>query len=158
MNIADIIAPERISVAAEVPSKKRALEYLAGLLAEGTPYLATSDIFSGLTSREKLGSTGIGDGVAIPHARMKATDECVGAFVRLPQPVAFDASDEQPVDLMFGLLVPEQSTEEHLQLLRSLAEMFSETECVAALRKATNANALFDDLNKHIPAAPTEAG
>lgn len=153
MNIADIIAPERISTAEEAPSKKRALEQLAGLLAEGTPYLSTGEVLDGLVTREKLGSTGIGDGVAIPHARMKATDDCVGAFVRFAQPVTFDASDDKPVDLMFGLIVPEQSTEEHLQLLRSLAEMFSDSECAAALRHSDSATTLFDNLNRSLPVA-----
>lgn len=155
MNIADIIDPERTHVAEAVQSKKRALERLSELLADGTPELSASDIFSGLVGREKLGSTGIGDGVAIPHARMKGIDECVGAFARFPQAIDFDAGDEQPVDLTFGLLVPEQSTEAHLELLRSLAEMFSESDCLSALRRAEDDKALFDSLSAR---AGTQAG
>ncbi|MES1928325.1 PTS IIA-like nitrogen-regulatory protein PtsN [Salinisphaera dokdonensis CL-ES53] len=136
MNIADIVAPERVRLADDVQSKKRALEQLAEILTQGTPYLTASEIFNGLISREKLGSTGIGDGVAIPHARMKGTDDCIGAFMRLPQPVNFESNDEQPVDLVFGLLVPEKSTEEHLNLLRKLAEIFSENQALAELRDA----------------------
>lgn len=142
MNIADIVAPERVRLAEDVQSKKRALEQLAEILTQGTPYLTAGEIFTGLISREKLGSTGIGDGVAIPHARMKGADECIGAFMRLPQPVDFESNDEQPVDLVFGLIVPEKSTEMHLNMLRTLAETFSEKQALAELRDAADDAAL----------------
>lgn len=149
MNIADIIAAERVTRIEDVQSKKRALEQLAGLLSEGSPYLTAGEIFSGLVAREKLGCTVIGDGVAIPHARMKGIDECIGAFAHIPGTVDFDANDERPVDLMFGLLVPEQSTQTHLDLLRALAEMFSKPECLVDLRQASDDKALLDALLKH---------
>jgi len=152
MNIADIVAPERVRLADDVQSKKRALQQLAETLTQGTPYLTASEIFNGLLAREKLGSTGIGDGVAIPHARMKGTDDCIGAFMRLPQPVAFEANDDQPVDLVFGLLVPENSTQAHLDLLRELAEMFSESQALAELRDATDNDSLYRALLAHDPA------
>ncbi len=155
MNIADIVAPERVRLAEDVQSKKRALEQLSEILTEGTPYLTASEIFNGLIAREKLGSTGIGDGVAIPHARMKGTDECTGAFIRLPQPVDFEASDDQPVDLIFGLLVPEQSTEAHLNMLRALAEMFSDAQCLSELREAGDDKTLHDHLLRHDPVEPS---
>ncbi|MES1926084.1 PTS sugar transporter subunit IIA [Salinisphaera sp. T31B1] len=142
MNIADIVAPERVRLAEDVQSKKRALEQLAEILTQGTPYLTAGEIFNGLIAREKLGSTGIGDGVAIPHARMKGADECIGAFMRLPQPVDFESNDEQPVDLVFGLIVPDKSTEAHLNMLRKLAETFSEGQALAELRDATDDAAL----------------
>lgn len=151
MNIADIVAPERVRLADDVQSKKRALEQLAAILDQGTPYLTTSEIFNGLVGREKLGSTGIGDGVAIPHARMKGIDECIGAFMRLPQPVDFESNDDQPVDLVFGLLVPEKSTETHLELLRTLAEMFSDNQTLAELRDAPDNDSLHRTLLAHDP-------
>ncbi len=154
MNIADIVAPERVRLADDVQSKKRALEQLSEILTEGTPYLTASEIFNGLIAREKLGSTGIGDGVAIPHTRMKGTDECIGAFMRLPQPVDFEATDDQPVDLVFGLLVPEQSTEAHLNMLRTLAEMFSDGQCLSQLRDAADDKTLHDRLIDHDPVEP----
>lgn len=154
MNIADIVAPERVQLAEDVQSKKRALEQLAEILTQGTPYLTASEIFNGLVAREKLGSTGIGDGVAIPHARMKGTDDCVGAFMRLPQPVDFESNDEQPVDLVFGLLVPEQSTEAHLNMLRRLAEMFSENQALAELRDAGDDATLHRVLLAHDTVTP----
>lgn len=149
MNIADIVAPERVRLAEDVQSKKRALEQLAEILTQGTPYLTAGDIFNGLIAREKLGSTGVGDGVAIPHARMKGTDDCIGAFMRLPQPVNFESNDDQPVDLIFGLIVPEQSTEEHLNLLRRLAEMFSEEQTLVDLRDAKDDATLLHALLDH---------
>ncbi|MDA3919207.1 MAG: PTS sugar transporter subunit IIA [Salinisphaera sp.] len=149
MNIADIVAPERVRLADDVQSKKRALEQLSEVLTQGTPYLTAGDIFTGLIGREKLGSTGVGDGVAIPHARLKGTDECVGAFMRLPQAVDFEANDEQPVDLIFGLLVPEEATDDHLNLLRRLAEMFSDPQTLADLRDAGDDGALHSRLLAH---------
>lgn len=146
MNIADIVAPERVRLAEDVQSKKRALEQLAEILTQGTPYLTASEIFNGLIGREKLGSTGIGVGVAIPHARMKGADECIGAFMRLPQPVDFESNDEQPVDLIFGLIVPDKSTEAHLDMLRKLAETFSVNQALAELRDAADDNALHSVL------------
>lgn len=158
MNIADIMAPERVRIAPQVHSKKRALQQLAELLSAGAPYLTASEIFAALVAREKLGSTGIGAGVAIPHARMAGTDESIGAFMRLPQALDFDADDEQPVDLIFGVLVPEQSTRAHLDLLRSLVTMFKQPACLAALRQATDDPALFARLAQCNPLTLTRSG
>lgn len=149
MNIADIVAPDRVRLADDVQSKKRALEQLAEILTQGTPYLTPGDIFTGLIGREKLGSTGVGHGVAIPHTRLKGTDECIGAFMRLPQAVEFEANDEQPVDLIFGLLVPNQATDEHLTLLRRLAEMFSVEQTLTDLRDASDDATLHRVLLSH---------
>ena len=104
----------------------------SGLLFENHHGIARSQVFDSLFAREKLGSTGLGQGVAIPHGRIKGLKEAVGAFVRLAQPVPFDAPDGQPVSLVFVLLVPEQATEQHLQILSELAQMFSDK----ALREA----------------------
>lgn len=149
MNIADIVAPNRVRFADPVQSKKRALEQLAELLAEGTPYLTAADVFNGLIGREKLGSTGVGDGVAIPHARLKGLDDCIGAFMRLPQGVDFEAIDAQPVDLIFGLLVPDEATDEHLKLLRRLAEIFSDRQTLNILREADDDGWLYRVLLDH---------
>lgn len=156
MTIADIIQPDRVRIVADVQSKKRALERLSEILAEATPYLTATEIFTGLIAREKLGSTGIGDGVAIPHGRLKGLDECVGAMIRLREGVDFEAPDDRPVDLMFGLLVPQDSTETHLKILRALAEMFSGEDHVARLRAAEDDRTLYDLLLECDPIA--EAG
>lgn len=144
MNLADIITADRTRIVADVASKKRALESLSEILAEATPYLTATEIFTALVSREKLGSTGLGDGVAIPHGRLKGLDECVGAMIRLPaEGVDFEAPDSKPVDLMFGLLVPQDSTEAHLNILRGLAEMLTEDDRLTRLRTAADERALY---------------
>lgn len=153
MTIADIIHPDRVRVVADVQSKKRALERLSEILAEATPYLTATEIFTGLVAREKLGSTGIGDGVAIPHGRLKGLDECVGAMIRLPQGVDFEASDDRPVDMLFGLLVPQESTEAHLRILKALAEMFADEDCLNRLRAAEDDKALHALLLDYDPIA-----
>ena len=134
MNITDLLDPERIVCCANAGSKKRILEQLAALLAANAPQTPQNDIFDALINREKLGSTGLGRGVAIPHGRMPFLTAPLCAFVKLDEPVEFDASDGQAVDLVFALLVPEDSTEEHLQVLSTIAEIFSNPVICTALR------------------------
>ena len=97
-------------------------------------------------SREKLGSTGLGRGIAIPHGRIKGLKKACGAFIRLATPIPFDAPDGEPVSLLFVLLVPEQATEQHLQILSELAERFSERPCREALTAARDAEAVRQTL------------
>ena len=123
-----------MAVDLQVSSKKRLFEQ-AGLLFENQHGIARSLVFDSLFARERLGSTGLGQGVAIPHGRIKGLKEALGAFLRLAQPVPFDAPDGNPVSLVFVLLVPEKATEKHLQILSELAQMFSDK----ALREAMNA-------------------
>jgi PTS system nitrogen regulatory IIA component len=139
---------ERISAGVESTSKKRLLEVLAGLLASAQPQLRTETIFERLLERERLGSTGLGHGVALPHARIKDATEAIGAFVQLRQAVDFDAIDEQPVDLVFAMLVPEAATEVHLQLLAHLAGLFGEETFRERLRQATDSGALLRHLQE----------
>ena len=129
MNISDIISPDRVVCDIDASSKKRALEQLSDMIAtDSTPSLLPQDVVDSLIARERLGSTGIGYGVAIPHGRVKNTDHAIAAFARLHEGIDFDAADNQTVDLLFALLVPEDSTNEHLQLLAQLAEMFSDED------------------------------
>jgi PTS system nitrogen regulatory IIA component len=109
----------------DASSKKRVFEQ-AGMLFENHLGLARSVVFDSLFAREKLGSTGLGQGIAIPHGRIKGLKQAAGAFLRLATPVPFDSPDGRPVNLLFILLVPEQATEEHLQILSELAQRFSE--------------------------------
>lgn len=99
-------------------------------------------VFDSLFAREKLGSTGLGQGVAIPHGRIKGLKQAAGAFLRLKTPVPFDAPDGRPVNLMFVLLVPEQATEQHLQILSELAQNFAEQPFREALLAAPDAAAV----------------
>ncbi len=122
----------------EAGSKKRVFEQ-AGMLFESHLGLARSVVFDSLFAREKLGSTGLGQGIAIPHGRIKGLKQAAGAFLRLTNPVPFDSPDGRPVNLLFVLLVPEQATEEHLQILSELAQRFSERPFREALLAAPDA-------------------
>jgi PTS system nitrogen regulatory IIA component len=123
--IAKLLPPQHPVVGLEASSKKRVFEQ-AGLLFENNQGIGRSTVFDSLFAREKLGSTGLGQGVAIPHGRIKGLKDAVGAFLRLAAPVQFDAPDGKPVQLLFVLLVPEQANEQHLQILSELAQMFSD--------------------------------
>ena len=123
--IGKILAPENVILDMDVASKKRVFEQV-GLLIENSFGIARSDIYGCLFEREKLGSTGIGQGVAIPHGRIKGLRAAKGAFVRLTSPVPFESPDAKPVSMLFVLLVPEHATELHLQILSELAELFSD--------------------------------
>jgi len=156
MNITDLLNPERVVCRDDVGSKKRLLEQLSELLASSSPDLSQNEIFDALLNREKLGSTGLGNGVAIPHGRMATLKQPVCAFIKLATPVDFDAADGQPVDLIFALLVPEDSTEEHLQVLSTIAEIFSNTGICTALRTCETGSCLLEQLSlwesRRIPA------
>ncbi|WP_455216746.1 PTS sugar transporter subunit IIA, partial [Kaarinaea lacus] len=118
MQIADIITPERVASNVEAKSKKRALEKISDILAANSDTgMGATDIFDSLIARERLGTTAIDHGVAIPHGRIKNSKQTVGAFVQFSNGIDCDAMDHKSVNLMFALLVPEESTEEHLQLL-----------------------------------------
>ncbi len=142
MNIIDILSPDCIESAVGVSSKKRVLEKLGGLITTHNPELSEDEIFESLVSRERLGSTGIGHGVAIPHGRVKTGGKSVGCFMQLENSIDFDAIDGKPVDLVFGLLVPENSTDEHLQILATLANLFSNEAICDKLRQAASAEEL----------------
>lgn len=146
MDITDLIARERIVCDSEVASKKRVIEVLSELLATGQPDLAARPIFDSLVGRERLGSTGLGHGVALPHGRFSQSQYAIGAFVKLRKGVDFDALDRQPVDLVFGLLVPDHYTDEHLKILAYLAEMFSDRAFCQHLRETDSDQLLFERL------------
>lgn len=145
--IAKLLPPSNIVLDLDVTSKKRVFEQ-AGLLFENNQGIARSLVFDSLFAREKLGSTGLGQGVAIPHGRIKGLKDAIGAFVRLANPVPFDAPDGKPVNLAFVLLVPEQATEQHLQILSELAQMFSDR----TLRDHLCGDADIASLHQHITA------
>jgi PTS system nitrogen regulatory IIA component len=132
----DLINEARIGCGLEIASKKRLLETLAELLASDHPRLQTETVFEHLLERERLGSTGLGHGIALPHARMKDVGEVVGAFVQTVKGVDYDAADGEPVDLAFALLVPEAANEEHLRLLAHLASLFSDPNMRVRLRES----------------------
>jgi len=151
MKLSDIISPARIELAMHVNSKKRALENLGELLAADSE-LNSKAVFQALIDRERIGSTGIGDSVAIPHGRLKGLQQAIGAFVILENPIDFDSIDQKPVNMIFALMVPEEATDEHLQLLAQVARIFSNSDARKKLLKAGSpeeAFALFQDFNQN---------
>jgi PTS system nitrogen regulatory IIA component len=137
-----ILEPGSVSIADPASSKKRVLEQAARLLAGNRDEPGAEQVFERLLERERLGSTGLAGGVALPHARMPGMNQSCGAFLRLAEPVDFDALDGQPVDLVFALLVPEDANEQHLQLLAELATMFNVEELRNRLRTADTDQAI----------------
>jgi PTS system nitrogen regulatory IIA component len=154
MIITDLITRERIVCDSEVTSKKRVIEILSERLATGQADLSARPIFDSLIGRERLGSTGLGHGVALPHGRFSQSQQAIGAFVKLRKGVDFDAIDRQPVDLVFGLLVPDHYTDEHLKILAYLAEMFSDRAFCQQLRDTDSDQALYERLKDWQPARP----
>ena len=125
MNFAEIISVTRISANVECSSKKRALEMLSNLICDDADNINQNDVFDSLIARERLGSTALGKGIAIPHGRLKTGSQTLAAFVQLKNGVDFDAPDGASVDLLCALTVPEECSDEHLQVLAFLSEMFS---------------------------------
>jgi PTS system nitrogen regulatory IIA component len=155
MNLISRLLPEsNVVLYLDVSSKKRVFEQ-AGLLFENNQQIARSQVFDSLFAREKLGSTGLGQGIAIPHGRIKGLKEAIGALVRLNNPIAFDAPDGQPVNLVFVLLVPEKATDLHLQILSELAQMFSDKVLREKLLQESSAAAIHMLISDWAPhAAP----
>jgi PTS system nitrogen regulatory IIA component len=140
--ISKILTPDCILLDSESSSKKRVFERV-GLLFENTQQIARSQVFDSLFAREKLGSTGLGQGVAIPHGRVKGLRDAVAAFVKMQNPIPFDAPDGLPVNFIFVLLVPERATDIHLQLLGELAQMFSDKSFREKLQGADEPAAIY---------------
>lgn len=143
MIIEKILAQNLVFCNATGSSKKKALENIADALHTALPELDNAELFEQLIAREKLGSTAIGKGIAIPHCRCSKVDSTVGCLVKLQEPVDFDAPDDLPVDILFVMIVPEQATNEHLRTLAHLAQLFEQSEFRNALRKSTTNEELF---------------
>jgi len=143
MKLANIITVDRVACDVDTASKKRALEHLSQLISTDAPDLNPNDIFESLVARERLGSTGLGKGIAIPHGRLKSGNQTIAAFIQLAKGVDFDAPDGQPVDLMCGLLVPPECSDEHLEVLATLSEMFRSSELRDKLRDSHNPEIIY---------------
>lgn len=139
--LASILSAAQVLVQVDVSSKKRAFEE-AGLLFENLHGLSRALVTDSLFSRERLGSTGLGHGVAIPHGRIKGLKSPMAAVFQLERPIGFEAPDELPVDLMIFLLVPEAATQKHLEILSEIAEMLSDSVLRQQLSATTDATAL----------------
>ena len=144
-NIAKILPLENVLLDLDVSSKKRAFEQ-AGLLFENNCSIARSTVSENLFARERLGSTGLGHGVAVPHGRIKGLKHPIAAFVRLVEPIPFESPDGIAVDLLIFLLMPDNVTQQHLEILSEIAEMLSDDDFRAYLQTEPNANALHEKL------------
>jgi len=135
--IASLLPASHVLVDLPAADRKAVFERVAALL-EGDTGVKRAVILDSLLARERLGSTGLGQGIAIPHGRVRGLREATGAFVRTREPIAFEAPDERPVNILFVLLVPEKSTDLHLEILGELAQMFSDRELRAKLGTAAD--------------------
>ena len=143
MQIDQLISLQRIGFHQALSSKKRALEELSELFANSFEGIRDADIFDTLIARERLGTTGIGDGVAIPHGRIPYLPLAAITIIILETPIDFDSLDSKPVDILFSLLVPEDTTEEHLEILAEIADMLRQPEILQSLRSATSREAII---------------
>jgi PTS system nitrogen regulatory IIA component len=153
--IAKLLPESNVIIDLDVSSKKRVFEH-AGLMFENNNSVSRSQVFESLFAREKLGSTGLGQGIAIPHGRIKSLKEAVGAVVRTRQPIPFDAPDAQNVSIIFVLLVPDRATELHLQILSELAQMFSDKAFRDKLLASSTAAELHRLITQWQPHAATQ--
>ena len=143
----DLLSPGRILAGVRINSRKRLLELISETLAKKNKELNSREIFESLCVREQLGSTGLGDGVAIPHGRISGTRDVEALFLQLIKPLPFDADDGKPVDLIFALAVPKHCTEDHSKLLSSIVDRFSDPELLERLREAADANEIWQLLS-----------
>ena len=139
----EILSPERTICNAPGASKKRLFETIARVISDDQPSLVYEEVFAQLIAREKLGSTGLGQGIAIPHCRMDACPEPIGTLVTLEKAIDFDAPDDKPVDLLFALLVPGEAHQQHLDILANVARLFSQGNFCQQLRAARDNEELF---------------
>ena len=145
MHLTDIISPERVVSNVHAKSKKRAFETISGVIASNADIsMGANDIFDSLIARERLGTTAIGHGIAIPHGRVKESTETIAAFMQLSDGIDCDALDDKYVKLIFAVLVPENTNEEHLQLLARLSKMFKNSELREKLLAAKDSKTLYD--------------
>ena len=152
--LASIITPERVALLPRLGSKKRAFEHLSECLAVPGQGPGVNEIFGCLLERERLGSTGLGHGVALPHGRLETVDRPRAAFLRLLTPIEYDgAADGQPVDMIMALLFPGNGRDEHLAVLATAARMFSDDALCERLRSAATAEGLYQTLVAWRPAA-----
>ena len=152
MPLNDLVAPQAVIPALKVNNKKQALQEIAERAAELTGR-AEREILDVLMQRERLGSTAIGNGIAIPHGKLPKLDRLFGLFARLDRPIDFEALDRQPVDLIFLLLAPENAGADHLKALARIARLLRDPDIIRMLRDSTDREALYAVLAMPTPNA-----
>ena len=148
MTLKDILTADCTACAVPASSKKRILDTICELAATKIPTYTPYELFESLIAREKLGSTGIGNGIAVPHGRLTATQQAIAVVVTSKEPVAFNAIDNRPVDIFVALFVPEDACQEHLSTLQSIAKFLGNTQTAKQVRKCQSNQELFE-LLKH---------
>ncbi|EOW9255943.1 PTS IIA-like nitrogen regulatory protein PtsN [Vibrio cholerae] len=143
MQLSEVLSLDCTKSAVQCSSKKRALEIISEIAALHTGQNAT-ELFECILSREKMGSTGIGNGIAIPHARMSDSENAVAVLLQCEEPIEFDSIDNRPVDLLFALLVPEDQCKEHLKTLACMAERLNDKQILKQLRNAASDQELYN--------------
>ncbi|MDH3587373.1 MAG: PTS sugar transporter subunit IIA [Gammaproteobacteria bacterium] len=146
MLLEEIINPDAVLCNAQARSKKHCLEILSELLVRSQPDIAADDIFERLIERERLGCTSLEAGVAFPHCRVEGIDRCIAAMIKLSDPIDFDATDGEPVDLVFGLMVPREVTDMHHADIAMITNLLGNGELRSKLREATSSSALYNTL------------
>ncbi len=136
MSIADYLDESRVRLDIELRSRKHALQVVSEIIAEDSDSLAPKRVFDALFQRERLGCTALGDGVALPHARLAAATEAIAVFLRSAEPLDFEAADGAPVDMVFAVIFPEESDEETVYNLKALAGLFDDATLRHALAEA----------------------
>ena len=147
MEIQAIVSLDRTECAVQCNSKKRILEIISNIAAKNNDNIDETTVLTSLLNRERMGSTGIGKGIALPHGRLAGLESVIAIIVTSNPAINFDALDNQPVDIFFALLVPEEQTEGHLQTLATVAGKLSDKETVKAIRRATNSDDIIAALS-----------
>ncbi|NKX30912.1 PTS IIA-like nitrogen regulatory protein PtsN [Alteromonadaceae bacterium A_SAG1] len=147
MDIQAIVSLDRTECAVQCNSKKRILEIIADIAAKQNENIDQATVLNSLMARERMGSTGIGNGIALPHGRLPGLEKVIAIVVTSTPAVDFDALDEKPVDIFFALLVPEEQTEGHLQTLATVAGKLSDKETIKAIRRATTSDDILSALS-----------
>lgn len=143
MQLKDFLTRDRCYCRIEGVSKKRLLENISKLLSKQFSNLDDNDIFNAIMAREQLGSTGLGNGIAVPHCRVPHCETIIGALITLENAIDFDAIDGKKVDLIFLLIVPEEKTDDHIKVLGGLAELFNDPNFCSTIRQAQNSSDLY---------------
>ena len=147
MDIQAIVSLDRTECAVQCNSKKRILEIIADIAAKQNENIDQATVLNSLLARERMGSTGIGNGIALPHGRLPGLEKVIAIVVTSTPAIDFDALDEKPVDIFFALLVPEEQTEGHLQTLATVAGKLSDKETIKAIRRATTSDDILTALS-----------
>ena len=151
MKIEQFLPPQCTLTGVQGGSKKRVLQFIAKLLAEHSGNIDANELFDNLINRERLGSTGFGNGIAIPHCRLKSCQKPFSCLLRLKEGIDFDSVDGHPVDLVFALVVPAEATNEHLTILQEIASRFENSSYRNNLRLADTNPDLFEVATQSVP-------